>query len=170
LAEVTSKNGVMLLSAGPTPEGTIPEEQLKTLKVMGQWLNLYGEAIYGTRPFLSYGQGTTEFKGDDKDAFKEFGALKLGIWDLNASDIRYTRKGNTVYAIQLGWNEDNPTPTLEVFGKEAKGLSVKSVTMLGSDEYIRHGFNPRTRALVVGQPTVKPPHANIAVVWKIELK
>ncbi|WP_187270931.1 alpha-L-fucosidase [Neolewinella aurantiaca] len=168
LAEVVSKNGVMLLSAGPTPEGTIPEEQLATLKAMGEWLGVNGEAIYGTRPFVSYGEGTTLLTNDDSDAWKEFGALKKGIWDLNAGDVRYTQNGKTLYAIQLGWAEGQDGRLLSVFGKEAKGMKVRRVSVLGSEERITYQRTPM--GLTVNMPREKPAHADMALVWRIELE
>ncbi|MEM1356762.1 MAG: alpha-L-fucosidase [Bacteroidota bacterium] len=168
LAEVTSKNGVMLLSAGPTAEGTIPAEQLTTLKAMGEWLAAYGEAIYGTRPFVTYGEGGTKLRGDGKDAFKEFGALKLGIWDFNAGDVRYTRKGKTLYAIQLGWAAGQSSRLLEVFSKQAREMKVKKVSVLGSDERIK--WERTAKGLKLNTPAEKPFGAEMALVWKVELK
>lgn len=38
-----------LLNTGPMPNGKIQPENIDTLMVMGQWLQKYGETIYGTR-------------------------------------------------------------------------------------------------------------------------
>ena len=38
-----------LLNTGPMPNGKIQPENIDTLMVMGQWLEKYGETIYGTR-------------------------------------------------------------------------------------------------------------------------
>ncbi|MBC8005326.1 MAG: alpha-L-fucosidase [Verrucomicrobia bacterium] len=38
-----------LLNTGPMPNGKIQPENVDTLMVMGQWLQKYGETIYGTR-------------------------------------------------------------------------------------------------------------------------
>ncbi len=50
LVLVVSRNGNMLLNIGPRADGTIPFEQVKPLLETGEWLELNGEAIYGTRP------------------------------------------------------------------------------------------------------------------------
>lgn len=42
-------NSNFLLNVGPQPDGKITRENVDTLKKMGNWLNLYGESIYGTR-------------------------------------------------------------------------------------------------------------------------
>ncbi|WP_161565178.1 alpha-L-fucosidase [Okeania hirsuta] len=102
LAEVVSKNGVMILSAAPTAAGIIPVEQVSAMEKIGHWLKLYGEAIYDTRPFVEFGQGTTKLKRNAEDEWNDYGAIKVGLDKLSSEDIRYTQKGNTVYAIQLG--------------------------------------------------------------------
>lgn len=48
LIEIVSKGGNLLLNVGPTPRGTIPIEFIDRLNGIGKWLNLNGEAIYGT--------------------------------------------------------------------------------------------------------------------------
>ncbi|MDH4273293.1 MAG: alpha-L-fucosidase, partial [Candidatus Aminicenantes bacterium] len=51
LIDIVSKNGCLLLNIGPRPDGTIPEEEEKILLEVGRWLELNGDAIYGTRPW-----------------------------------------------------------------------------------------------------------------------
>ncbi|WP_299555890.1 alpha-L-fucosidase [Seonamhaeicola sp.] len=168
LAEVVSKNGVMLLSAGPMADGTIPEEQVKAMEGIGAWMKLYGESIYDTKPFVTFGEGITVLKRDEADAWNEYGAIKKGLNQLNASDIRYTRKGDVVYAIQLGWNEKEPERTLGVFANKAKDLKIKSVSVLGSKEKIK--WKKTKEGLLLRQPKQKPAEADKALVYKIVTK
>ncbi|OWW24111.1 hypothetical protein B4Q04_16690 [Zobellia sp. OII3] len=165
LAEVVSKNGVMLLSAGPMADGTIPEEQVKAMEGIGAWLKLYGEAIYNTKPFVAFGEGPTILKRDPKDAWNAYGAIKKGLADLNSNDIRYTQKDNIVYAIQLGWPGENKEKLLTVFADKAKDKKIKSISVLGSRQKIK--WKKTMEGLWVTSPRKKPEQAEAALVYKI---
>lgn len=48
LINATGRNANLLLNVGPMPNGKIQPEFTDTLKAVGQWLQQYGETIYGT--------------------------------------------------------------------------------------------------------------------------
>lgn len=168
LAEVVSKNGVMILAAAPMADGVMPEEQVRAMEGIGAWLKRYGEAIYNTKPFVEFGQGTTKLKRNPEDDWNEYGAIKAGLNDLNAQDIRYTKKDNNVYAIQLGWPGSKKETILTSFSNKAKDLKIKSVTVLGSKEKIQ--WKKEANGLKVTSPNAKPAEGDAAIVYKIELK
>jgi len=62
LVDIVSKGGNFLLNVGPNQYGIIPEVCQQNLKDIGEWLQLNGEAIYGTTPnpfaYLPYGRAT----------------------------------------------------------------------------------------------------------------
>jgi alpha-L-fucosidase len=62
LIDIVSKGGNYLLNVGPNQYGIIPEVCQQNLREIGEWLNLNGEAVYGTQaspfPFLSWGRAT----------------------------------------------------------------------------------------------------------------
>lgn len=75
LVDIASKGGNYLLNVGPTAEGEFPAESIKSLKGIGEWMKVNGEAIYGT-------------KGNP---------LKPVEWG------RITRKQNTLYLAVFEW-------------------------------------------------------------------
>ena len=50
LVDVASKGGNYLLNVGPDADGVIPSPQQETLRKVGEWLKVNGEAIYGAGP------------------------------------------------------------------------------------------------------------------------
>lgn len=49
LVNAAGRNTNFLLNVGPMPDGSIQPEFTDTLKAIGDWMNKYGETIYGTR-------------------------------------------------------------------------------------------------------------------------
>jgi len=127
LVDVVSKNGNLLLNFGPKPDGTIPEEVQHVLISIGKWLDMNGEAIYGTRPWKVFGEGPTKVVGG---AFHDTASQPF-----TPQDIRFTTKGNTLYAIALAWPKDGQL-VIHSLGTSAvtgTGFRVGEVALLGSD-------------------------------------
>ena len=68
LAMCASGDGNLLLNISPMPDGRIQPLQAEILRGMGQWLDRYGESIYGTRggPYMPgiWGGSTRKRKQD----------------------------------------------------------------------------------------------------------
>jgi len=93
LIDIVSKNGALLLNIGPRPDGTIPEEEQTILREIGAWLKVNGEAIYATRPWVSFGEGPTQVA--------DGGFTDGQARGYTAEDIRFTRKDNALYVMTL---------------------------------------------------------------------
>ena len=48
LIDIASKGGNYLLNVGPTAEGEIPAPSIERLEAIGRWMDVHGQAIYGT--------------------------------------------------------------------------------------------------------------------------
>ena len=59
LCTILSMNGSLLLNLSPTGQGAINEQQRSTLKEVGKWLAVNGEAVYGTHNWIVDGEGFT---------------------------------------------------------------------------------------------------------------
>ena len=57
LVDSVRLGGNFLLNVGPRPDGLIDERELSVLHPIGKWMNLHGEAIYGTEPTGIYPAG-----------------------------------------------------------------------------------------------------------------
>lgn len=53
-----AKNGNLLINVGPAADGSIPELQRRAMRELGTWLEVNGDAIYGTRPWIRMGERT----------------------------------------------------------------------------------------------------------------
>lgn len=95
LIDRVSKNGYLLLNVGPRGDGSIPEGAQECMLELGQWLELNGEAIFGTVPWIIAGEGPT--KPNESGGFNEGSEIRY-----NSGDIRYTTKDDNLYAICLG--------------------------------------------------------------------
>lgn len=131
LIDIVSKNGTLLLNIGPLGTGAWPEEFKRELFKMGDWLKVNGEAIYKTKPWHRYGEGVNHF-GDGSH-------YNLGR-SLTSNDIRFTRKGNTLYAIICGWG-DGEVAIHSLGLNEIKDINIQSVTALGVDDDLLWGVS-----------------------------
>jgi alpha-L-fucosidase len=134
LVDIVSKNGCLLLNVGPRPDGTIPGEAEKVLLEIGRWLATNGEAIYGTRPWKVYGEGPTQVVGG---SFKDTESKPF-----TGEDIRFTTKGDTLYAIALAWPENSRLTIKSLAtGSALTKREIKSVELLGSKAKLKWARN-----------------------------
>jgi alpha-L-fucosidase len=124
LVDVVSKNGNLLLNIGPRPDGTIPDAVQQLLREVGSWLKVNGDAIYGTRPWKTYGEGPTEVsEGSFHDTDTQ---------PYTAEDFRFTTKGDVLYAVELGWPSSGEALIRSIQSGVVGGRPVESVELLGS--------------------------------------
>jgi alpha-L-fucosidase len=143
LVDIVSKNGNLLLNVVLRPDGSLDPEVETMLHQLADWTAVNGEAIYGTRPWLIYGEGAVKAKGG---AFKE-------NFKYSAQDIRFTTKGKTLYAIALGWPDDGKM-LIRSLAKtdDANQNKIRRIELLG---YGKVKFTQTAEGLTVELPDKK---------------
>jgi alpha-L-fucosidase len=167
LVDIVSKGGNYLLNVGPTAEGVIPQPSVDRLMEVGSWLETNGEAIYATAPWKTYGEGPVfdfEVAGVKSRGEKPAGGTPRARPERTTRDIRFTAKGNTVYAICLVW--PGPAVLLRALGLRAGDERVAAVSMLGSRDTIE--WRQTDEGLSLSVP--KTPPGRYAFVYKVDLK
>jgi alpha-L-fucosidase len=124
LCDVVAKNGNLMLSVPIRGNGTIDSDEVAILEALAAWMKINGEAIFGTRPWRTYGEGPTQIKAgmfSEKD-----------IKPFTTQDIRFTTRRGVLYALALGWPD---TPTLKVTSLAANVPGhVQRVEILGTNQ------------------------------------
>ncbi len=138
LVSTVSKGGNLLLDIGPAADGTIPVIMQQRLMEIGNWLKTNGDAIYGTRAFI-----TKETESINPETNKS---------------IFFTKKNKDVYVICLDW----PKGTIVLKGLKAGNVSV---ALLGSDKKVAVKVNGNN--LVITPPALSPDDHQLAYVFKI---
>lgn len=162
LIDIVSKNGVLLLNISPMANGSIPENQQKILLEIGVWLKKYGESIYSTRPWYTFGEGPTKEPEGSFENHEKFLKVKYS-W----KDARYTTKGNVIYATILGWPEVSSF-TFTAFAEDTvpDPIGIKSVSLMGNPVDLE--WELTDEGLKVNLPEEAPDE--MAVVFKIVTK
>ena len=144
LVDNVSKNGNLLLNVVQRPDGSLDPEVEQMLEQLAQWSAVHGEAIFGTRPWLVYGESAVKVKGG---AFKE-------DFKYTAKEIRFTVKGPTLYAIALGWPEDGKLAVRSLAKPAGEDINkIAQVSLLGYDGKVE--WQQTAEGLIVTMPAQK---------------
>ena len=124
LINVVSKNGNLLLSIPVRGNGSFDSDEIAFLEGMAKWIAVNGEGIYSTRPWKIPGEGPARSGG---------GMFNEGRTNYTAADIRFTTKGDTLYAFLMGWPGETPTviKALAPNSPQLQGQKIAKVTLLG---------------------------------------
>ncbi len=137
MVDAVSKGGNFLLNVSPDDLGEIPVYQRERLSELGRWLRRFGDAVYGTE--------------------------RAGI-DMERSDIRFTRKGETLYLIQL----EHPGRDLRIPGMELPEGS--EIILADGSRPVRWENSPEGLHLRIGELPLALWKSEEALAYKIERK
>ena len=134
LAGIVSSGGNLLLDVGPAGDGTVSMPQAQRLLALGWWLDQCGEAVYDTRPHEVHEARTAD-----------------------GTEVRYTRRGDDVFAIVLG----TPERSLVVEGLRLPDDTV--VTLLGNRNPVSWQTDDRGTRIELDERPAETP----AVAFKL---
>jgi alpha-L-fucosidase len=159
LCDAVSRNGNLLLNFPLPASGMLDLEELGILAELTAWMKVNGEAIFASRPWTVAGEGpTTQNQQQVNAAFNE-NTRK----DLTAEDIRFTRKGNTLYTFSMGWPSDALNIKSLATNTNLRVGKIQSVELLGGPP-VR--FEQTGTGLLLHLPQEAP--AKHAVVFRIQ--
>ncbi len=118
LVDIVSKNGNLLLNIPVKGDGTIDDREVKVIEGLATWMQANSEAIFGTRPWKIVGEGPGLTIAEGGEA------------GYTSKDIRFTSKGDALYAIAMRWPEDGKMVIKSLAGT-AGGDEITDVSLLG---------------------------------------
>ncbi len=151
LADVVSKNGNLLLSVPIRGNGTIDDQELAVVEEIGKWMSVNKEAIHGTRPWRVFGEGPST---QNAAPLKAQGFNEGQNKPYTSKDIRYTSKGNKLYAIVLNWPQDGKLSIEQLVKANLSGKKISTIELLGHRGNLK--FAQSESALSVSLPNIEP--------------
>jgi alpha-L-fucosidase len=152
LIDIVSKNGNLMLNIPVRGDGTIDDDEVKVLDALAAWIEPNGEGIYGSRPWKVYGEGPSTIATAPKG---QFGGAK-DVRSYSAKDVRFTAKGNILYAFFMAWPEDGKvTLTTLAKGSESYPQDIARVELLGGEK-VPLKFDRDESGLIANLPQERP--------------
>jgi len=133
LCDLVARNGGLLLSMNPRPDGTLDQGQIDLLEGIGSWMDVNGEAIYATVPWKVFAEGHTGLLEFRESGPGKTRAIQPDTTKLNWEDVRFTRNGENLYASVLGVPPSGVVniKTLSRQTSVSESNKIKTVELLG---------------------------------------
>jgi len=162
LVDIVSRNGNLMLNFPLNSKGELDADEMKVLESITRWMAVNSEGIYATRPWKIFGTGPAP-AAPAKDDAMHFNENKRK--DLTAADVRFTKKGKTLYAFCMGIPEQ--AVVIESLGTKSPQNpdKIRHVELLGVHGGLK--FQQDETGLHIDLPAQKPALPPEAVTFKI---
>jgi alpha-L-fucosidase len=126
LTDIVSKNGNLMLNIPLRGDGSIDEKEEAFIAGFTAWMDINSEGIFATRPWKIYGEGPSTTAAPPR-AYGPPGP------PYTAEDIRFTQKGDAVYAFVGAWPESRVVKikSLGASSAHAGGAKATNISLLG---------------------------------------
>jgi len=158
LVDIVSRNGNLMLNFPLPARGTLDLEELNVLAEITKWMSVNSQGIHGSRPWKILGEGPALDAAANTPAFNENKRK-----DLTAADVRFTTKGDTLYAFVMGWPEFQTVIRPLATNTALRVGKIQNVELLGFDGKL--DWSQDSSGLKVMMPAQKP--CDYAIVFKV---
>lgn len=102
LVDIAAKGGNYLLNIGPTSEGLFPDESIKRLKEIGEWMDINGEIIHNSGSIKNYRETESLYYLTSKD--KKYMYAVSTKWPGSTLNIKYVQPNTDSEVYLLGYD------------------------------------------------------------------
>ncbi len=160
LVDIVSRNGNLMLNFPLPNSGELDYEELVILDEITKWMTVNSEGIYATRPWKTFGEGPVAsapaLSGGTR--FNESGRS-----DFTAEEVRFTTKGDTLFAFVMGWPEKQALIKALATTSELLPPKIQNVELLGYEGKVTWAQDEQ--GLIVEMPEHRP--CDYAITLKI---
>ncbi|MBW8684737.1 alpha-L-fucosidase [Chitinophaga sp. B61] len=157
LVDIVSKNGNLLLSIPVRGNGTIDEDERRIVEEIGQWMQINGESIYGTRPWIVFGEGPSL---DNAVPLSAQGFNEGKGRPFEATDIRFTTKGHILYATFMKWPENGKVNIRSLAeSNNIDARQIRHIELLGRPGELSFKRSAKDLAIVLPDKNSLPSYA-----------
>jgi len=149
IIEAISRDGNVALNIPMRPDGSIEDACVTMLEAVGRWLQLNGEAVYGSKAWTKLGEGELV---DGKLKKLPGGGLdrRQANFRFSPQDIRFTvGKNGSLYAFCMAVPQQGQTIRIKSLGKDVQ--RVRRVALLGYNGKLK--WNQTAEALEITFPS-----------------
>jgi len=166
LIDIVSRGGNFLLDIGPTADGRIPVIMQERLLDIGKWMDVNGEAVYGTSCHKNTCQWSKgKIAEEDRGQYKvKYDVMKLTVSPdegMASKEIFFTQKEDNLYCICPVY------PKEKLVVKDVKLGSGAKVEMLGCNKSLK--WKQQGSNVVIEVPALSASEVPCEFAWTFKM-